>query len=192
MRQTSAFTFTDWRVTLGLIAALAVVGLSGCHRYAVIPEELKGKVNRSVSYEQIKTSPSSYRGELVILGGEVLDVKRLQDRTRIEALAAPLSDELVPMTDQLHSQGRFYAFDTGKEIMDPATLEKGTPITVIGKVMGTTKGQIDESTYDYPTIEIRDLTKWDKMERRRWGYAYPYYGGYYWGGIRPYGMYPYY
>ena len=179
-------------VTLVLFMALTAVGLSSCTRYNVIPEPLKGKVNQSVSFEQIKAAPSTYRGQLIILGGEVLAVKRLQDKTRIEALALPLSDDLVPMTDQSKSRGRFYAFDTGKEITDPEILEEGTPITVIGRVTGTTQGPLDESTYEYPTIEIRDLTKWDKMERRRWGYGYPYYGGYYWGGIRPYGMYPYY
>lgn len=190
MRMTTAQN--TWQTTLLLFVMLTMVSLTGCSRYEVIPDPLKGKVNTSVSIQEIKASPTAYRGQLVLLGGEVLSVKRLQDRTRIEALALPLSDELVPMTDEAKSQGRFYAVDTGKEIMDPKILEVGTPITVIGQVMGTTKDSLDESTYEYPTIEIRDLTKWDKVERRRWGTAYPYYGGYYWGGIRPYGMYPYY
>lgn len=179
------FNHTLYRI-LSLALVCSVVGAFGCSNYKVIPKSLKDRVNTDVSIDQLKASPSSHQGELVVLGGTVLSVKRLKDKTRIEALALPLSEELVPMMDQEQSGGRFYAFDTGKEILDPKVLEKDTMITVVGEVTGFMPGKIDEGTYEYPTIQIRDLTKWDKMDAPRRGFGYPYYGGYYWGGYRPY------
>ncbi len=171
-----------------VLASICLLVVYGCSSYQVIPEHLKGKVNRDVSFAVIKHSPSRYTGQLVTLGGEVLDVTRMEEKTRIEVLAQPLSDELVPMPDKSTSGGRFYAFDTGKELIDPAVLEKGTPITVVGEVTGSTEGKLDESTYMYPTVLIRDLTKWERMDAPPFPRRYPYYGGYYW---RPWGFYTY-
>jgi outer membrane lipoprotein len=172
-----------------VLASVCLLAVYGCSSYKVIPEHLKGKVNRDVSFSAIQHSPSQYKGQLVALGGEVLDVKRLEDKTRIEVLVQPLSDELVPMPDKSRSGGgRFYAFDTGKELIDPAVLEKGTPITVVGEVTGSTEDRLDQSTYNYPNVWIRDLTKWEKMDAPRFPYRYPYYGGHYW---RPWGLYAY-
>jgi outer membrane lipoprotein len=180
------FHFTNRLHRILSLTLVCCVAVFGCSNYNGIPKSMKDRVNTDVSLDQLKASPSSHQGELVVLGGKVLNVKRLEDKTRIEALALPLSEELVPMTDREQSDGRFYAFDTGKEILDPKVLEEGTPITVVGEVMGTTSGKIDEATYEYPTLQIRDLTKWNKMDASRWGYRYPYYGGYYWGAYRPY------
>lgn len=171
-----------------VFASICLVAVYGCSSYKVIPDHLKGKVNRDVSFSAIQHAPSQYTGQLVTLGGEVLDVTRMEDKTRIEVLAQPLSDELVPMPDKSTSSGRFYAFDTGKELIDPAVLEKGTPITVVGEVTGSTEGKLDQSTYTYPTVLIRDLTKWEKVDAPPFPRRYPYYGGYYW---RPWGFYTY-
>jgi outer membrane lipoprotein len=129
---------------------------------------------------------------LVVLGGEILSTKRLADKTQIEVLQLPMNEDYIPITDdELRSKGRFYAYDGGQEIVDPAILPEGTLVTVVGEVTGSTMGTIDEAEHRYPTVRIKDLTKWEKSEVRRWGYPYPYpyYGGYYWHGARPYGFY---
>jgi outer membrane lipoprotein len=184
----SASNTSGIRVSAGLIALCL---LSACSTYDVIPKQYEKQVNKNVTFEEIKSSPQSYQGELVVLGGEVLKATRLEDKTRVEVLQLPLGEEHVPLTEKSRSQGRFYAFDTGKEILDPAVLEEGTPITIIGEVTGVTTGKLDESRYQYPTIRIKDLTKWDRNEMRRWWgpYGYPYYGGYYYRGIRPFYFY---
>jgi len=169
-------------LTIGLAAA--VLSTMACSRYHVIPKELEGQVDRTVNFEQIKESPSSERGRLVVLGGEVLSATRLEDKTQIEVLQLPLTDDLVPTTERTESKGRFLAFDSGKEIVDPAILKEGTPVTIIGEVKGETTGRLGESEYHYPTLAIQDMTVWDKqsMVPR----AYPYYGYYYGYGYRPY------
>jgi outer membrane lipoprotein len=172
---------------------IVLVGVTACSRYDVIPDQLDKQVNKNVSFKQIEHSPSSYKGQVVVLGGEILSAKRLTDKTQLEVLQLPLTEWYIPITDERsRSRGRFYAYDGGNEILDPAVLSEGTPVTLIGEITGTAKGMIGETEQEYPTLRIKDLTKWDKSEVRRWAYGYPYpyypYGGYYWYGARPFGF----
>jgi outer membrane lipoprotein len=176
-----------------LLILIALLGISGCSRYDVIPDQLENQVKKNISFNEIEHSPSSYKGQVVILGGEILSAKRLADKTQLEVLQLPLTEEYIPITEERSSsKGRFYAYDGGNEILDPAILPEGTPVTVVGEVTGAAKGMVGESEQEYPTLRIKDLTKWDKSEVRRWAYGYPYpypyYGGYYWYGARPFGF----
>ena len=60
----------------------------------------------------------------------------------------------------------------------------------LGEITGAAKGTIGETEQEYPTLRIKDLTKWEKSEVRRWTYPYPYpypySGGYYWHGAGPF------
>ncbi|MEP6601617.1 MAG: Slp family lipoprotein, partial [Nitrospirota bacterium] len=95
----------------------------------VIPKELEGQVDRKVSYLQIKESPATHTGRMVVLGGEVLSAKRGNDSTRIEVLQLPLDGSLEPVPDRTTSQGRFLALQ--KAFLDPATVPVGTRVTII-------------------------------------------------------------
>jgi outer membrane lipoprotein len=175
---------------LTMVAIVTMMCATGCNRYHVIPDDLKGTVNQAVKYEQVKSSPSSYQGQVIILGGEVLSATRLEDKTRIEVLQLPLMDDLTPVIERTESKGRFVAFDTGTEIVDPAILKEGTPVTIIGEVKSPTEGHVGESQYEFPTLVIRDMTVWNKDNAMRTAnryYAYPAYGSYGYGyGYRPY------
>ena len=144
--------------------ALALAGMLflgyGCGPQ-VIPKELEGQVDRKVSFLQLKESPAAYIGRTVVLGGEVLSVKRANDTTRIEVLQIPLDASLEPVPDRMTSQGRFLAVQ--REFLDPATVPVGTRITVIGEVTGTTTLPIDDIQYVYPTLAIRHLKVWERQ-----------------------------
>jgi len=152
---------------------------AGCASDNVVPPSLKTQVDENLTFAQIKESPDSYRGRIVVLGGEVLSAKRLKDGTRIEVLQLPLQDQ-EPVTDRTKSQGRFLAVQ--RDFLDPATLPKGTRVTLVGEVIGTTTLPLDETEYTYPTVEVKNLTVWpDRIAQRM---PPPYYYGPYWG---PYG-----
>ncbi|MGH7231131.1 MAG: Slp family lipoprotein [Nitrospiraceae bacterium] len=146
----------------------------------VIPESLEAQVDKSVTFEQLKESPDSYRGKLVVLGGEVLKAKRLKDGTQLEVLQLPLENG-QPASPRNESQGRFLAIQ--KEFLDPATVTDETRVTIVGEVMGATTQHLDEMEYRYPTIEVKHLKVWEPLPvyeppaRPRWGI----YGG---GGSR--------
>lgn len=172
-------------VILGTMAVL----LAGCAAPNVIPPSLQPQVDTALTFVQLKESPDSYRGRVIVLGGEILSAKRLKEGTRLEILQIPLENQ-EPGLDRTKSQGRFVAVQ--KEFLDPATLPNGTRVTIVGEVTGVTVLPLDETEYAYPTLGIRNLKVWpDRFAlcRRENLYMYPYPWGPYWGRGYWYGPY---
>ncbi|HET8579749.1 MAG TPA: Slp family lipoprotein [Nitrospiraceae bacterium] len=156
--------------------------LSSCTSTSDIPDSLQSQVDQALTFSQLKESPSSYKGHLVLLGGEVLTAKRLKEGTRIEVLQLPLDGYQAPQMDRTLSQGRFLAFQ--KDFLDPATVPTGTRVTIVGEVTGATTLALDETDYTYPTVEIKNLKVWHQpLGSYAWPQPYvaPYYWGPYWG-----------
>lgn len=172
------------------ILCLAVI-FAGCSQYNVVPDRLEDQVNHTLKFEQIRENPDAYKGKLVVVGGEVLSIDRRQDKTTIEVLQLPLTDDFIPGERRTATQGRFVAVSKGKDPLDPAVLEKGDSISLVGEILGRTMIQVGEDEKNAPLFGIKDLTIWE--ESRYLGHpSYGYgrgYGGY--AGFRPYG-YPYY
>lgn len=161
---------------------MGVALLAACAKVNVIPPALKDRVDRSVTFAELKDAPSAYVGRYLVLGGVVLSGKRLQDGTRLEILQLPLDDSLEPGVRLSESEGRFVAMQ--KEFLDPATLPPGTRVTIIGEVTGTITLPLDEMEYTYPTVLIKRLTVWPKAIPAYWIQPHPYFGAYwgsYWG-----------
>ncbi len=178
----------------GISTAICVMLLSsatGCasRAYQVVPRDLESQVDRTIAFNELKESPDSYQGRVVVLGGEVLSAKRLKNGTRIEVLQLPLSDSQDPVYSRTASQGRFMAIQ--KEFLDPAKLPAGTRVTITGEVTGSTTQPIDEAQYTYPVLDVKNLMVWPDIEPYRARPYYPYYPGPYpyFGGpfLRPWG-----
>jgi outer membrane lipoprotein len=135
-----------------------VAWLAGCAANDVIPAPLEHSIDRSVAFPDLRSSPDSYRGRLVVLGGEVLSAKQLKSGTRIEVLQIPLSSAQEPGVDRTTSEGRLLAIQ--RDFLDPATIPPGTRVTIVGEVTGATTLPLDETEYTYPTLEIRHLKVW--------------------------------
>ena len=140
-------------VTKIIAAVLSVLWVVGCSGVPVVPPDLQQRIERDVSFRQIKESPLSYKGKFVVVGGTVLSVKPLkQNGTQIEVLQLPLASDYEPQGRLTDSHGRFLAFH--KEFLDPATIPTGTRVTVVGEVIGSTTSMLDEFEYTYTTIDI--------------------------------------
>lgn len=149
--------------------------IAGCSTPYVttLPGDLAGRVDPTLNFLQIRESPDSYKGKLVMLGGQILEARRLKDSTQLTILQLPLIDEREPGTDLTESQGRFIA--SQQDFLDPATVPSGTRVTVVGEVSGTLSKSLDETTYDYPTINIKHLKVWPQVSANSYYYP-PYYG----------------
>jgi len=159
----------------GCFISLTCLTPVGCaNQPPVIPAELESQLDRSISYRALADDPGAYRGRLVLLGGEVLGVKRLQGGTELELLQLPVQGEDPPSGRRLESQGRFLALD--RTAQDPASYPPGTRVTVIGEVSGETVRTLDESTYRYPTLDLRHLYSWDPTTYRQGRRASPLVG----------------
>lgn len=162
---------TTW-VTGGLLWVLL---LPGCASDPVIPEPLEGQVDRTVTFEQLRESPESHQGKMLVLGGEVLTAKRLKEGTQLEILQLPLDDN-QPVFERDGSQGRFLALQ--REFLDPATVT-GTRVTIVGEVTGAVTQRLDESEYRYPALDVKHLRVWENrpMAERRAGPGWGVFGG---------------
>lgn len=161
------------RVTPTLLAWLLL--LWGCTPEPVISPSLQRDLDPSVTFTQLKQAPDQYVGRLILLGGEVLSARRLEEGTRVEILQLPLGDDQEPRLDRTKSEGRFLAFK--KEFLDPAALPASTRVTIAGEVTGSQTLPLDEIEYTYPTLSIKELKVWPAEESPR--YPYYYYGPYY-------------
>jgi outer membrane lipoprotein len=198
------------------LLALAPWG-AGCARSAhqtgqdlldqIIPPHIQERVDESVTFAQLRSAPDQYIGRTVMLSGLAMNSRRVKDRTEIEVLQLPTESGLSPSDRRSRSEGRFLAIKSG-EFLDPAVIDKGAPLTVVGEVKGATTRKLDDEEYRYPMIEIAHLVDWNDVrtvEHRSYGGygpypAYPYYGygpwppWYYGFGMPfwgPYGLYPY-
>ena len=187
-----------FRITLA--AAFSVLTLlAGCAQpyKATLPPDLTNQLNNTLSFPQIKAFPDEHKGNVVILGGQILSAKRLKDSTELIILHLPLIQQREPSIELTHSQGRFIAYQV--EFLDPATVPSGTRITLVGELSGSVIQKLDETDYTYPTLTIKQFKVWTtySSDYSRYGHPYPYWGQYpyaypYWGPRgRFYGHYPY-
>ena len=166
-------------------------GVSGCAVFSTSPFEqsLEAQVTPGVSFSQVTQDPAGHIGHILKVGGVVLSAKRFVDRTEVMVLHIPLDSDSVPKWNRTKSKGRFIA--TQKTFLDPATLPKGTRLTIIGEVTGQASVQVDDDEQVYPIFSIQALKAWPMIPRNAYGYR-PYWGpspywGSYWG---PYWGYP--
>jgi outer membrane lipoprotein len=194
MMETSTVVEHCFRVAL---AGCVAVALSGCARSAhqtgqdlldqVIPPHIQEQVDESVTFAQLRASPDSYIGRTVMFSGLSMKAQRVKDHTEIEVLQVPTDEGMTPSDRRSQSEGRFIAVKSG-EFLDPAVIEKGSPLTVVGEVKGATTKKLDEGEYIYPVIEIKHLVDWNEVRTRDRDRPYRGYGY----GAYPYGAYPYY
>ena len=173
-----------WLLFAALPAWLIAAGCAKSPSTAEITEA--EQIDRTIAFPQLIETPDSYRGRVVMFGGEVITAKRLKAGTRVEVLQLPLSDNYEPSTDRMATQGRFFAMET--KPMDPAALPPGTRVTVVGEVTGSATAPLDEIDYVYPVLTIKQLHVWSPPTDVRYLYRPAYPGYYYFWG--PYGRYP--
>ncbi|MCA9500094.1 MAG: Slp family lipoprotein [Nitrospirales bacterium] len=180
---------------LVFLLSLTVLCASGCSTpyKSTLPPDLAEQINPQLMFPTIKEDPESFKGKLVILGGQVLAAKRLKDSTQLTILQLPLINEQEPTTELTQSQGRFIAKQ--QQFLDPATVPPGSRITLAGELTGSVQQSLDETIYTYPTLLIKHFKVWPAYPPGydRYGpypqplfypYAYPYWGAY--GPFYPY------
>lgn len=164
-----------------ILVGVSLLLLSACTT-SVVPSHLEDRVERDLTFLQVKKDPESYKGKIIVAGGVILSAKRLKEATRIEVLQLPLDQSLEPQEHLTDSEGRLLAFH--QEFLDPATIPVGTRITLVGEVGEVITLPLDEVTYDYVSLEIKSLTVWPHPLPRYRYRPYPYFGAYwgpYWG-----------
>lgn len=90
-------------------------------------------------------------------GGRVVRIDNLQDRTRIEVLAFPLSGVGEPLVNR-KAQGRFIVEQPG--FLEPREYAPDRRIEVRGVVAGFETGSVGDAPYRYPLVAGEQVKLW--------------------------------
>lgn len=153
---------------------------------AVVPTELQGRVNRTLSFEQLVRNPERYRGAMVVLGGVILSSVNRPQGTEVEILQKPLTRRDEPR-DVDESYGRFIALYEG--YLETTVYSKDRRVTVLGVVSGKEKRPLGGIIYGYPKITVTKIRLWPVVEENPYP-PYGWYDPYFYGPY--YYRYPYY
>jgi outer membrane lipoprotein len=159
------------RARKGFILLFGLVALHaglGFNRYDVIPDHLESQLAPDLTYETVRADPNNHQGKLVAWGGELLAATRTKEGTRMEILQLPLTDDLHPTEERVRSKGRFIAFDKEGTITDPAAVEPGTLLTIIGMIGPEQQEELQGVDYRYPRLDVLDMTVWERKIGRGW------------------------
>lgn len=141
-----------WAALTGWCVACLIWGPAGCT--SVVPEALRGAVDRRLTYAQLAQAPESYRGRLVLVGGEVMRVGPAGPDLELTLAERPLSPVDESPLLGLASRGDLVVQVPGGA---RAALREGDVLTVVGVVLGREAGNDAESV---PRLEARHLQVW--------------------------------
>jgi outer membrane lipoprotein len=145
---------------------------------SVVPRQIRSESEPAVPFHKLLETVDDFIGKTVILGGYILEVENLSDKTNLIVLQAPLSWGDEPKSKDL-SEGRFIVSHSG--FLDPEVYKKDRKITVAGNVTGIQREKFGKTSYLYLKVESRSLHLWPQPE---YDYRYPY--DYYWYYPNPY------
>jgi outer membrane lipoprotein len=127
-------------------------------------KETLDKVNRNVSFQELKKEPEQFKGTWVMLGGMIVGSKNAKEGTLIEILQRPLDTDGRPLqTDS--TEGRFLI--QSDTFLDPAVYHEGRLITVVAEVIGRKELPLDDIMYTYPLLSVKDLHLWEPSQGPR-------------------------
>lgn len=121
------------------------------------PKETLDKVNRGISFLELKRDPEKFKGAWLMLGGMIVATKNAKDGTLIEVLQKPLDTNGRPLETDM-TEGRFLV--QSDAFLDSAVYHQGRLITVIAEVIGRKELPLDEIIYPYPLLILKDLHLW--------------------------------
>ncbi len=112
-----------------------------------------------------------YRGQTIIVGGYLVDIRNTPDQTELTLLQAPLKPGGKPGPKD-RSEGRLII--STSRFLDPEIYTKGREITVGGKIIGSSIDETGAIPFPYLKLTARELYLWPKYKKTPYRYRYPY------------------
>ena len=144
-----------WRKTLFGIGFVLLA--AGCTKG--ISKQAQSQVTYSGTFAELQEKPGDHAGEVVLLGGKIIETQVISEYSEITVLQLPLGGGDRPRIED-QSEGRFLI--RSKQLLDPALYTEGTAITVVGKLVGKEARKVGEFKYVYPVLEPIEIKLWPK------------------------------
>jgi outer membrane lipoprotein len=148
-----------WPLSLLTVAAILApfFMVAGCSSTQKHPN--RAEPYEKIPFSEILRSPEQCGGKVVKLGGLILDVVNKEEGSTLEILEQPLNWRDRPKVGDV-SGGRFKV--VFQEFLDKEVYRTEKPITVVGEIVGTEKGLIGETVYNYPLLSGREIRLWEE------------------------------
>jgi outer membrane lipoprotein len=131
--------------------------MMGCA--AGISKQSRSMVTYTGSFSELQKTPDAYKGEVVMLGGRIIETKASSPLSEITVLQLAIDTSGRPVNVD-KSEGRFII--QSKQLLDPAIYEKDMLITVVGTLNGSKVLPIGELKYTYPVVDLIEIKLWPK------------------------------
>jgi outer membrane lipoprotein len=139
------------------ITLLAVVfGIAACS--PPFPKEVLEKIDRNISFRDLKEEPERYKGTWVMVGGVIVDVKSAKEGSYLEVLQKALDSRGRPLQTDV-TEGRFLVFS--EQFLDPAVYQRGRAISVVAEVAGKRALPLGGIEYRYPLLNGKAMHLWE-------------------------------
>jgi starvation-inducible outer membrane lipoprotein len=142
-----------------VLAVIATACLStGCAE-PLFPAEATKKFDPSVQMGIFNPEADVYyKGHLAQVGGRIVSTEQTDRGVTITADELPLKDRYTRLVEAGPSQGRFVVFYEGR--LDPAWLQQGNKIIVLGLVEGTQRIMVKELERTVPYVKVHCVHIW--------------------------------
>ena len=166
------------RTTHFILLSLFIMLLSGCMH--AISRENREAAFAKVTPESILKDFENQKGKLILMGGEIVETRKMEKGAVIEIMQKPLSRSTDRPVENERADGRFLV--KYNESKDPTVYAKGRDITVTGTVVGKEVSKINQKEYIYLVLQNKETYLWPEHSASYGDYsqslgsrpAYPY------------------
>ena len=146
-------------LNLRFIMMFIVLLTGGCA--TGISQEVRSQVTYLGSFSELRANIDQYGGEVVMLGGKVIETQGSPTGSEISVLQLALDRRGRPK-DVNQSEGR-YLIRSG-QFFDPAVYERGALLTVVGTLRGSEVRPVGGFQYHYPIVEAIEVKPWPREQ----------------------------
>lgn len=164
--------FPQW---LPIVSVLLITGCA-----PVISKQVREQVRTDITFKDALNDPESYKGQMIIASGIIIEAKNTKEGTLLQVLQRPAGLRGQPK-DVDETGGRFLALVN--RYLDVYVYAKGREVTIAGEVRGKRVLPLYETEYTYPLIHVKEIYLWPVIEKRYYTpepYPYYYYDDYWW------------
>ena len=138
-----------------ILGIFFIIFVTGCT--AGISQHSRSKVTYTGTFSALQKTPDAHKGEVVILGGRVIEAETSPSLSQLFVLQLPLDTWERPVNPD-QSEGRFIV--QTKQLLDPAVYQKDMLLTVVGTLKGSKVESIGGFEYIYPLVELIEIKLW--------------------------------
>ena len=147
----------DRRKSFYLLGMVCILLVAACTKG--ISKQARSRVTYLGTFSALQEKPDDHVGEVVLLGGKIIETNVNSNYSEIAVLQLPLDGGDRPRIED-QSEGRFLI--RSEELLDPAVYTEGTAITVVGNIIGSEARKVGEYNYIYPVLKPIEIKLWHK------------------------------